>query len=587
MAQGMGPGEPSPPVVAGFRVESLVGFGGCGEVWRARDVLTGRLVALKRLRHDGPPAERDRLRREAAVLAGLSSPHIVRLLTVVTSAQGLILVLEFQGGGSLASLLRVRPRLSPGEVVTIAAPVAAALAEVHETGLVHGDISPANLLFATDGRPVMSDLGVARLAGRAGAEAVTAGYTDPAVLHGAPLTRAADVYALAAVCFEALGGRPPFPGEDAASVLKAVAAGRPTLGELAPDLPAALADAVEWGLSADVERRPDAAAFGARLLESCAPVPVRLAGASVPTSAPPTAAVRRLPEPPTPVEPVSSRAERLAATLGRVRLTPRRLAAATAAPVALAGAIWGGVAWARSSSPVGPGAVAWGPTGASPASQLGAVSTAATAPFGPPVVPRGPAARATRGSATSVPRPSAGTPKPLAVTRNLTIPAPRTAVGAASPARPPAPAAPPHRTAAPTAISLSEVTTEAMLGVIGRLDDRRDGAFAAGDRALLDQVYAPASAPLAADRARLTAMLAAGDHAQGLALTVRTLELVGVSPKAVQLRVADELGPYALVDAAGTTVRQLPARPLTTWAMTLVRVAAGEDGWRIVAIARA
>ena len=185
------------PQVAGYRVEELVGFGGCGEVWRARDVVNGRLVALKLLRHDGPPAERDRLRREAAVLAGLRSPHVVRLLTVVTSARGLVLVLEFQGGGSLASLLRSRPRLAPGEVVTVAAPLAAALAEVHAAGVVHGDVSPANILFAVDGRPVLSDLGVSRLVGRAGVDAVTAAYADPAVLEGAPLTPSADVYALA------------------------------------------------------------------------------------------------------------------------------------------------------------------------------------------------------------------------------------------------------------------------------------------------------------------------------------------------------------------------------------------------------
>jgi serine/threonine protein kinase len=568
MAQGVGRGEPSAPVVAGFRVESLVGFGGCGEVWRARDVLTGRLVALKRLRHDGPPAERDRLRREAAVLAGLSSPHIVRLLTVVTSAQGLILVLEFQGGGSLASLLRVRPRLAPGEVVTIAAPLAAALAEVHDTGLVHGDLSPANLLFATDGRPVMSDLGVARLAGRAGAEAVTAAYTDPAVLQGAPLTRSADVYALAAVCFEALVGRPPFAGDTAAGVLAAAAAGRPSLRELAPDLPGALADAVEAGLSAEVERRPDAGTFAAQLLEACLPLPVRLAGATVPVAAPPTAAVRRLPEPPIPVESKPSRPERLAAALSRVRLTPRRLAAAAAAPVALAGAVWGGVAWARSSSPALAGTAAWATAGDASAGSVG-VSPAATAPLGPPVLTSGRVA-------TAVTTP--------------TIPAPRTAVGAASTARPPAPRPRPDRTPAPTGpvtIAPSEATSEAMLAVIGRLDDRRDGAFAAGDGALLDQVYAPASAPLAADRARLRAMLAAGDRADGLVLTVRSLEVVGVSSKSVRLRVADELGPYSFVDTTGATVQRLPARPLTTWAITLVRVVAGEDGWRIAAIARA
>jgi hypothetical protein len=569
MAEGLGPREPAAPVVAGYRVEGLVGFGGCGEVWRARDVLTGRLVALKRLRHDGPPAERDRLRREAAVLAGLSSPHIVRLITVVTSAHGLVLVLEFQGGGSLASLLRVRPRLAPGEVVTIAGPIAAALAEVHAAGLVHGDVSPANLLFATDGRPVLSDLGVARMSGRAGADAVTAAYADPAVLGGGPLTRATDVYGLAAVCFEALAGRPPFAGDAVDTVLPAAALPRPMLRELAAEVPDALAAVIEDGLSADLGRRPDAATFAARLLESCPAQPVRLAGAGVPVATPPTAAVRRLPEPLPAAEPRPSRLERLAAALARVRLTPRRLVAAAAVPTALAGAIWGGVAWARSSSPP-VAAASWGSP--SPSSAQPGATRSAALPGGPPAVTWWPTAAPARTTAS-----------PATVT--ATIPAPRTAAGAAaSTARPPAPAPRPGRTAADNVSSV--VTSGTMLAVLGRLDDRRDGAFAAGDRALLDQVYVAGSAPLAADRASLAAMLAAGVHASGLALTVRRIDVVAATATSVRLRVADELGPYALVARDGSTVQRLPARPLTTWAISLVRSRGGDEGWRIAAIAR-
>ena len=260
---------PTAPQVAGYRVEELVGFGGCGEVWRARDVLNGRLVALKVLRHDGPPAERDRLRREAAVLAGLRSPHIVRLLTVVTAARGLVLVLEFQGGGSLASLLRSRPRLAPGEVVTIAAPLAGALAEVHGAGIVHGDVSPANILFSVDGRPVLSDLGVARLVGSAGADAVTAAFADPAVLDGAPFTPASDVYALAAVCFEALAGRPPLAGATSRPCsprrVWPASAGRPGSRRPAGCSP----EAIEAALSPDVAARPDAATLRGGAARAC------------------------------------------------------------------------------------------------------------------------------------------------------------------------------------------------------------------------------------------------------------------------------------------------------------------------------
>jgi eukaryotic-like serine/threonine-protein kinase len=520
---------PVPPVAAGYRIEELVGFGGCGEVWRARDVLTGRLVALKRLHHDGPPAERDRLRREAAVLAGLASPHIVRLLTVVTSAHGLILVLEFQGGGSLAALLRTRHQLEPGEVVTIAAPLASALAEVHAAGLVHGDISPANVLFATDGRPVLSDLGVARLAGRAGDEAVTVAYADPAVLEGAPITPPADVYALAAVCFEALTGQPPGDG----------AGDRPPDEATWPQ--SRLAAVLASALSPDAALRPDAGLFATQLLEACAPAPVRLTGATVPVAATPTAAVRRLPPPVPKPGPEPSRGELLAVRLRKVRLSPRRLVALAAVPTALAGAIWGGVAWARSSSAGLPGPATW--------------SATATTPVAPPRSP-------------------AGHPTTRAV--SPTMPAPRTAADVGQPV-----------VAQPVvAQPVDIVSTADMLAVLTRLDQERDSAFLEGRSGLLDQVYAAGSAPLATDKSRLGAMVRAHQRVTGLMLTVRTVELVTVGPSTVRLRVADELSGYDVLAADGRRLAKVPPRALTAWAIRLIRVAPGADGWRIAAISR-
>src|SRR5689334_14729116 len=89
----------------GYVLDELIGFGGTGEVWRARDEASGRVVALKRVRPAGGVVERDRLRREAAVLAGVASPHLVRLRTAVSTADGVVLVLDYAAGGSLASLL--------------------------------------------------------------------------------------------------------------------------------------------------------------------------------------------------------------------------------------------------------------------------------------------------------------------------------------------------------------------------------------------------------------------------------------------------------------------------------------------------
>jgi eukaryotic-like serine/threonine-protein kinase len=542
VTQAVGGAGPTAPVIAGYRVEELVGSGGCGEVWRARDVLNGRLVALKRLRHDGPPAERDRLRREAAVLAGLSSPHIVRLLTVVTSARGLVLVLEFLGGGNLASLLRTRVRLAPGEVVTVAAPLAAALAEVHAVGLVHGDVSPANVLFTTDGRPVLSDLGVARLCGAVGADAVTSAYADPAVLEGAPLTPSADVYALAAVCFEALTGRAPYPGDDAAAVLAATDSPRPTANQLVPGVPEPLSVVIESALALDAELRPDAADFAAALLDACPAAPVRLAGATVPGSAPPTAAVRRLPAPPDVVGPVPSRLERVAARVSGLRLSPRRLVAAAAVPTALAAAIWGGVAWAHSGS--GRAAAAW----AAPA----ATRSVETMPL-------------------HVLRSPTAAPSPVAHSAPSTAASPTSTAVVTAAAVPPA--------VGPLAAELTSV--------IGRLDDRRDGAFASGQASLLDAVYAAGSPPLRLDRSRLAAMVAAGEHASGLALSVRTVDVLTATSEVATVRVADVLGPYTLVSDDGHLVHRLAGRSLASWTIRLVRKGSGEDAWRIAAITRA
>ena len=89
------------------------------------------------------------------MLAGVQHPHVVRLRGVHGVDDALVLVLDLAPGGSLARLLATRGTLSPGEVVTLGVPLAQALAAVHAQGLVHGDVTPANVLFAADGRPLL------------------------------------------------------------------------------------------------------------------------------------------------------------------------------------------------------------------------------------------------------------------------------------------------------------------------------------------------------------------------------------------------------------------------------------------------
>ncbi|MCW2679736.1 MAG: Serine/threonine protein kinase, partial [Frankiales bacterium] len=226
----------------GYDVQALLGFGATGEVWRACELATGDTVALKRLRAGADPSAVDALRREASLLRSLDTPYVVRLREVVGSGAETVLVLDHAPGGSLATLLARRGSLEPGEVVTIGAPLAQALAAAHSRGLVHGDVTPSNVLFTADGMPLLSDLGLARVAGeRLASVDGTAEYVDPAVAGGGDPDAAADVWALAAVCHHMLAGSPPHDGGSVAEVLSAATSGsRAPLGLLAPSAPRAL-----------------------------------------------------------------------------------------------------------------------------------------------------------------------------------------------------------------------------------------------------------------------------------------------------------------------------------------------------------
>ncbi|MEX2289141.1 MAG: serine/threonine-protein kinase [Mycobacteriales bacterium] len=263
----------------GYHVQTLLGSGVAGEVWLARELAGGETVALKRLRVGADPAAVEALRREAPLLHGLDTPYVVRLRAVIDAGAEAVLVLDHAAGGSLATLLARRGALDPGEVVTVAAPLAQALAVAHARGLVHGDVTPASVLFTAAGMPLLSGLGLARLAGeRLDPVDDPAGYVDPAVAAGGQPDAAADVWSLAAVCHHMLTGTPPHHGEPVAEVLVAAAGCRPPVGRLAPGAPRALVQAVEAVLLSGPADRPDATAFAWLLRRAHAPAPVRLTG---------------------------------------------------------------------------------------------------------------------------------------------------------------------------------------------------------------------------------------------------------------------------------------------------------------------
>src|SRR4051812_17295851 len=273
-----GPSASEPPVVPGFTLEALLGRGGSGEVWRAVPRRGGPAVAVKVL-VDGDP---ERQAREAALLGELDHPHLVRLIEVVHQPRRggnarVALILELLEGGSLAALLARRGRLRPGEVVTAIAPVAAALAHAHENGVVHADLSPGNIVFTADGRPVLTDLGVARVLGETAAGEVAPAYVDPTGAPGGAPGPASDVFGIAAAAFHALTGVAPWNAATPAGTLEVAAAGvLPDLAALAPEAPSGLLAVVARGLAADPHDRGSAAAFALDLRHACRPEPVRL-----------------------------------------------------------------------------------------------------------------------------------------------------------------------------------------------------------------------------------------------------------------------------------------------------------------------
>ena len=263
----------------GYVVEQLLGRGSSGEVWRARVAATGEAVALKRIPTEDPEAVR-RVRTEAALLTELDHPHLVRLHTLIPTGDSGVLVLDLAEGGSLAQLLAARGRLTPGEVITAVAPVGAALAYLHRNGVVHGDVSAANILFLADGAPMLSDVGVARLAGDVSDVHSTPAYIDPAVAAGCVPGPQSDVFMLGAVALHALTGQPPWPAADAQEALALAAQGR--LDDIAARLaaagvPEAMAAVLGRALAVDPHRRGTAADLALDLRHSGEPLAVELA----------------------------------------------------------------------------------------------------------------------------------------------------------------------------------------------------------------------------------------------------------------------------------------------------------------------
>ena len=258
--------------VGRFELLSQLGAGGMGAVYLARDGASGREVALKLLTGLVGPEERARFLREAQAAARLRHPGVVSVHEVGEAQGRPYLVMERVEGGSLRALLQRAGRLDPGLALPLAAGVAEALAAAHAQGVVHRDLKPENVLLDAEGRPRLTDFGLARLVEgdrsltRTGELLGTPGYMAPEQLRGEHAGPPADVFALGVLLYELLTGQRPHQAGSLLALMEATLAGRFTpLIQVRPDLDLALTRLVERCLAPDPAQRPAASAFAEAL----------------------------------------------------------------------------------------------------------------------------------------------------------------------------------------------------------------------------------------------------------------------------------------------------------------------------------
>ena len=207
--------------VPGYAEIKTLGSGGFGDVVLARHDASGSQVAIKYLRRQllADPGFAELFRAEAAVLASLDDPNVVRLYEYVESPSGAAIVMELVDGVSLRDILARQGKTTAEAALVVLQGSLLGLAAAHRRGVVHRDYKPENVLINGDGASKLTDFGIAARAGDSPIPAGTLMYAPPEQFGGSPATPASDVYAATATFYECLTGRPPFTGDTAERLL--------------------------------------------------------------------------------------------------------------------------------------------------------------------------------------------------------------------------------------------------------------------------------------------------------------------------------------------------------------------------------
>ena len=269
-----------------YRILSLIGAGGMGEVYRAADPRLGREVAIKVLRGALDAAALDRFRREARIIAALAHPNTLSIFDVGDEGGMPFIVSELLAGGTLRT--KLFGPLPVNEAIGIARQIAAALSAAHERGVIHRDLKPENVFILPDGTIKLLDFGLARQARpvvsdeetmlvsrldtqidtQAGMISGTVGYMAPEQARGEDGDSRTDVFALGVVLYEMLTGTRPFTGATSIDVIAAVLTSSPKPVPSAVGLPPALESAVRKAMAKDPMQRFQSAQEFAAVLGS-------------------------------------------------------------------------------------------------------------------------------------------------------------------------------------------------------------------------------------------------------------------------------------------------------------------------------
>ena len=262
-------------LIGHYRIESLIGVGGMGEVYLARDERLGRKAALKLLPDNLTidEAQLSRFKNEARSASALNHPNILTVYEIGAEGDRQFIAMEFIEGVTLRASITCG-RIKPHAALEIAVQVASALAAAHEAGVVHRDIKPENIMLRPDGYVKVLDFGIAKLTEhrpasdddtnettatlqtRPGLVLGTARYMSPEQARGQKVDARSDIWSLGVVLYEMVGGRPPFRGETPSDCIAAILTTEPPpLSGVLPDVPLKLESILQKALRKNSDER--------------------------------------------------------------------------------------------------------------------------------------------------------------------------------------------------------------------------------------------------------------------------------------------------------------------------------------------